>query len=319
MEEINNYPLVTVIVVTYNSSKYVLETLNSIKKQTYQKIELIVSDDCSQDNTVQLCNEWIEKNTRRFVGVKVMTTSHNTGTSGNANRAWKASSGKWIKFIGGDDLLFEDAIYNYINFVGHNVSACFANTVQFTGDIKECNYKTISMPLKNFVFGHKATARRQYAILKRQLIGNGPTFFVKRKIIEDVGGFDERFPLMDDYPLFIRISQAGYKFYLMPQATVYYRNHIESVSHQKGDNAIFHANLVRCIRDYKYEYKHEHLSKTWKVFLRYSILISNMIINNGNSRKNSLCMLFYYIYLVTDPFLWYSRYVNFIDKVFAKF
>ncbi len=52
-------PLVSIIVCTYNSSKYVLETLESAKEQTYQNVELIVSDDCSTDNTVELCRKWI--------------------------------------------------------------------------------------------------------------------------------------------------------------------------------------------------------------------------------------------------------------------
>lgn len=55
-------PLVSVSVITYNSAKTVLETLESIKAQTYQNLELIVSDDCSTDNTVELCRNWIEQN-----------------------------------------------------------------------------------------------------------------------------------------------------------------------------------------------------------------------------------------------------------------
>ncbi|MDR0890977.1 MAG: glycosyltransferase [Endomicrobium sp.] len=53
-----NNPLVSVCVITYNSSKYVLETLESIKTQTYQNIELIVSDDCSTDDTVEVCENY---------------------------------------------------------------------------------------------------------------------------------------------------------------------------------------------------------------------------------------------------------------------
>ena len=59
-------PLVSIIVITYNSSKYVLETLESAKAQTYQNIELIVTDDCSNDNTVEICRKWIEENKERF-------------------------------------------------------------------------------------------------------------------------------------------------------------------------------------------------------------------------------------------------------------
>ena len=47
-------PLVSIIVITYNSAKFVLETLESAKAQTYQNIELIISDDCSSDNTIEI-------------------------------------------------------------------------------------------------------------------------------------------------------------------------------------------------------------------------------------------------------------------------
>lgn len=46
-------PLVSVIVITYNSAQYVVETLDSVYSQTYENIELIVTDDCSQDNTIE--------------------------------------------------------------------------------------------------------------------------------------------------------------------------------------------------------------------------------------------------------------------------
>ena len=58
----NNNPLVSIIVITYNSAKFVLETLESAKAQTYQNIELIISDDGSTDNTVQICREWLKNN-----------------------------------------------------------------------------------------------------------------------------------------------------------------------------------------------------------------------------------------------------------------
>lgn len=66
-------PLVSVSVITYNSAKTVIETLDSIKAQTYQNIELIVSDDCSTDNTVEICRDWLTKNEKRFVRMELIT------------------------------------------------------------------------------------------------------------------------------------------------------------------------------------------------------------------------------------------------------
>ena len=62
MTKINNFPLVSVIAVTYNSSAYILETLESIKNQTYSNLEIIITDDCSTDITISTINNWLESN-----------------------------------------------------------------------------------------------------------------------------------------------------------------------------------------------------------------------------------------------------------------
>jgi len=65
--------LVTVAVTTYQSSLYVIETLDSIYNQTYPNIELVISDDSSSDNTVELVNEWVslEKNKKDLLELKL--------------------------------------------------------------------------------------------------------------------------------------------------------------------------------------------------------------------------------------------------------
>ena len=100
----NTCPLVSISVITYNSSKYVIETLDSAKAQTYQNIELIISDDCSTDNTVEICKNWINDNKERFVRTELITVKKNTGISPNCNRANNAANGEWIKEIAGDEI-----------------------------------------------------------------------------------------------------------------------------------------------------------------------------------------------------------------------
>ena len=107
-------PLVSIVVITYNSSKYVLETLESIKAQTYQNIELIISDDCSTDNTFEICKEWLLINKSRFKKAELVTTSRNGGIAANVNNAIKYCKGTWIKNIAGDDILFNTCIDDYI-------------------------------------------------------------------------------------------------------------------------------------------------------------------------------------------------------------
>jgi len=65
--------LVSIIVVTYNSSKFITETLNSVSNQTWEDIELIITDDCSEDDTIEICRKWLKKNKDRFSSVQIKT------------------------------------------------------------------------------------------------------------------------------------------------------------------------------------------------------------------------------------------------------
>ena len=98
----DDQPLVSIVVITYNSSKYVLETLESAKEQSYQNLELIISDDCSFDDTVAICRNWIAKNKERFVRIELLSVDKNTGIPANCNRGVKVAKGEWVKLIAGE-------------------------------------------------------------------------------------------------------------------------------------------------------------------------------------------------------------------------
>ncbi len=319
MVKANNKPLVTVAVVAYNSSRFVLETLESIKAQTYQNIELIVSDDCSQDNTVELCRDWVDNNKFRFVNSTIITTPVNTGTAGNANRALAVAKGEWIKYIAGDDLLHKNAIDIYMSYANTNNKVFFADRIQFFGAFKDSLFKLDETPLKFYLFKKNVTAKTQYSVLTRQMIGYGSTFFVNRSILNEVNGFDERFPLMDDHPLLIKISSAGYIISAIPEVTIYYRCHSTSVTHSKQESVILSNLLVLCTKEYKYKYKYERLNSLWRLFLSYSLFLMNAIIKKGNNKRNVLCLLLYYLYIITDPFLWFSRWCNLKNSYYKLF
>ena len=132
-------PLVSVAVVTYNSSKTVIETLDSIFNQTYPNLELIVSDDRSTDNTVEICREWIDAHKERFVRTELLTVEKNTGVSANMNRGADACEGEWVKDIAGDDVLLPDCVETCVEYIqNHPEAVCvFANVEVFGGDEDE--------------------------------------------------------------------------------------------------------------------------------------------------------------------------------------
>lgn len=319
-QEIFNCPLVTIGVITYQSEKYVLETLDSIKRQTYKNIELIISDDGSTDTTIELCNNWIKKNKDYFVSVKLITSEKNTGTSANCNRILYESNGDWLKLIAGDDVFTSDAIAEYVDYVkdNPNVNALFSEVTDFSGNLIDNKFKYIPMPYEYVAFSKNVSARNQFDILKRIFIGMGPTFFVKTSVVKEVGGFDERFRLQEDYPLYIKLTKYGVKLYLLKKKLVCHRCYSDSVQYRKDTNdAIYSNHQIQCVKEYKYIYKYENLGWLWRFLMKYSLFIDNLIIDLGNNRKSILCRIFYSLKRFTDPFIWYARYLLIIDRFLA--
>ena len=96
-------PKVSICIPTYNGSQFIKDTLDAIKHQSYPNIEIIVTDDCSTDSTVNI----IEEN---FPDVVLLKNEKRLGLTGNWRHAVSFTTGKYIKLMGQDDILPPDAI-----------------------------------------------------------------------------------------------------------------------------------------------------------------------------------------------------------------
>lgn len=223
----NNNPLVSVPVITYNSSKYVLETLESIKAQTYQNIELIVSDDCSTDNTVEICRKWIDENNCRFVRTEIVQSNVNTGVSANVNRSRNECKGVWIKGIAGDDILLPNCIEECVNYVikHPNVKFLFSKMEGF-GYSQDAVDEYMNRCFDYSFFSLPANEQYKYLVFKGNCIP-APTFFYIKEYSLDC---DERIPMIDDYPLWIKMTKSGLKLDFIDKILVRYRLSEGSIS-----------------------------------------------------------------------------------------
>ena len=227
-----NTPLVSIIVITYNSSKYVLETLESAKEQTYQNIELIISDDSSQDDTVEICKNWLLQNRDRFVRTDLITVDKNTGVSANCNRGVKVSKGEWIKMIAGDDLLCDKCIESNVTFANSNIDCLvnFSTVLQF---VNKDGVKTFidKFPTKEQKFFFNQNSKLQYLqLLEHNFVWNTPSFFIYASLLKKAGLFDEEFIMLEDYPFWLKLTKMGFKLNYFDITTVHYRLH-ESISY----------------------------------------------------------------------------------------
>lgn len=252
LKEISNFKiakqeLVSIVVITYNSSKFVLETLESAKNQSYKNIELIISDDCSTDNTVAICNKWLKEHKDFFRRSTIYAATKNKGIPGNCNQGLKLAQGKWIKLIAGDDVLLKNCIQDNINYVSKYPGYFIFSKPQIINDKSELDNTVISSQryTENNDF-FKLDAERQFLhlIIENHPI-NPPTIFFERNIMQKIGGFNESFP-NEDFPLYLNATKNGYKLNFLDKETVQYRVHSLSLSQRHSQpQAVSHWKKLR--------------------------------------------------------------------------
>lgn len=239
-------PLVSIVVITYNSSKYVLETLESAKVQTYKNVELIISDDGSTDETIEICQEWLDTNKNNFVNSELISVEKNTGIPANCNRGIKASQGEWIKLIAGDDILLKDCISTNIKYaIISNHALYFSNVEVFNNDSilteSTSNYNKVAK-----WFGFKKKRAKIKCYNRYPIMLNVPTFFIKRNVIIELGYYDERFKLLEDQPFLLKMLNSNYDIEHINKTTVRYRFHETSTMNSSSE--LFIDDLFKSYR-----------------------------------------------------------------------
>jgi glycosyltransferase involved in cell wall biosynthesis len=298
-------PLVSVIVVTYNSSKYVIETLESVRFQTYLNIEIIVCDDCSMDDTVEICRRWMDDNKIRFNKTLLITVEKNTGTPANCNRGLNAAQGGWIKFVAGDDALMPDCIKDNMLFIESNreikivQSECEAYKRTFDSGNFICN----SNLRANLLYKEGISANEQYSILLKRNCVLAAAIFVKKSIIHELGGYDEDFRIIEDLPMWLKITKENIKIYLLHKTTVKYR--ISDSSVMKDGKPFTPEKYAKELMYFFKKYKKERSAGN---FYHYSSLFGiTLIIFFNRIKMNNNSIISRYLFKSAYFFLYLGR------------
>jgi glycosyltransferase involved in cell wall biosynthesis len=129
-----NKPRVSIGLPVYNGDRYIRETLDSILSQSFSDFELIIADNCSSDETQQICEEYANKNSR----IIYHRNEKNLGAAPNYNLAFELSSGEYFKWADYDDILSPDFISRCVEVLDSHpeVAVCFprAKFIDENGD-----------------------------------------------------------------------------------------------------------------------------------------------------------------------------------------
>ncbi|MEC5166147.1 glycosyltransferase involved in cell wall biosynthesis [Flavobacterium sp. PL11] len=199
-------PLVTVICLCFNHEKFVVEALESVLFQTHQNVELIIADDFSTDNSVQVIEQWLKKNPE----IKFLVNKKNLGNTKTFNQCLKLSKGEYIIDLAADDILKPDCIASQLRGFAttkyENIGLIYGNAelINENGGFISYYFKTDgnkkriqSQPTGNIYIGLLNGDNNVCSI----------SSLVKREVFKKLDGYDENLAY-EDYDLWIRASRT---------------------------------------------------------------------------------------------------------------
>jgi glycosyl transferase family 2 len=223
MAQANN-PLVSMIVLCYNQARFVVETLESVKAQTYQPTQLIIYDDCSSDGSAAVIENWLQENK---IDCTFIRHQENQGICKSLNEALSLATGKYISMVASDDLWLPDKTARQVEIMEaqpDDVGVLYSDAFQ----IDEHGNVLPDM----FIAAHRSLpVMPQGQILDILLEGNfipGMTALIRRSCFDKVGLYDETLPF-EDWDMWMRIA-GRYSFIHSPAPSAKYRIHDQSYS-----------------------------------------------------------------------------------------
>lgn len=226
-------PLVSVAIITYNQKEYLRECIESCLAQDYKNVELVVADDCSTDGTQEMLRTYQQQYPQKII---LKLAGKNQGITSNSNSAHFACSGKYIAWMGGDDLMLPGKLRKQVSFMEENVgcSICYTDSEVFdseTGHI--ITYSSRLSPKINggirdmirygcFVGACTAMVRRESAPRK---------------------GFDPRVPIASDWLYWVESLSGGGSVNYLNDVLSRHRRHDKNITLNKKGN--FRIDLLQ--------------------------------------------------------------------------
>lgn len=237
----NKDKLVSIITPTYNSSKYLAETIDSVLNQSYKNWEWIIVDDCSDDGTQQTIAEASKLDSR----IKHLSTTTNSGGPATPrNIGLDKASGEFICFLDSDDVWLPDKIKIQLEQIEDNDGVCSNyNIINSQSKFQ----KTVDIKFKkmifDFFFGKETIFYFNYVGINTVMIRRTDQRFDKASDLIAI----------EDYVFWIHYIQKGHKIKVLDNILLNYRVHNEAISQWSNTNSF--KKIINYFRRYRAQKK----------------------------------------------------------------
>lgn len=217
---IKKFPLVSVLMTTYNREKYLAEAVESVLASTYNHFELIIVDDRSKDKSVSIANEYAKLDQR----VKVYVNEVNLGDYANRNKAASYAKGKYLKYVDADDLIYPFGLEQLVYYMEQFPEAAYGL----------CSLKQDQERM--FPFQLSPVEAYRYHYFGSSLFHKAPlSSIIRNDVFKKEGGFTGK-QHVGDFELWHKLS-GKYPVVLMPHGKVWYREHDDQQMNDNRTNA----------------------------------------------------------------------------------
>ena len=275
MEADVRIPFVSVIISAYNAEKFISEAIESVLDQSYRNFELILIDDGSTDDTLDIMKSFTHKDERI-----VIDAHENMGMGNSVNRAMKNAKGELIARMDADDIMLKNRIGVQVDFLNRNPDISMASCLtELIGE----NGREIG--LQNFPQNKDLLTKqdtKRYVREKKCIHFAHTGIIFRKKDILNAGGYQSKYWPSDDIELFNRIADHGHGVVIIPMKLMKYRLHGSSIITSKFYTSTMKSHWVEdCIF-------RRRSGETELTFDEYLQLVSkeslyNKIRNLGNS------------------------------------
>lgn len=288
--------LISVVVPVYNSQKYLKRCINSLIMQSYKKIEVIIVDDGSTDDSGKICDEYQKIDER----IKVIH-KNNAGVSEARNSGIKESSGKYITFVDSDDYVADNYIYNLYYKMDNNIIVCenatnIIDNKYIKNDVIKTDYQLSKDEFIKEILKEKIMNGVCWGKLYITKIVKRTLFNSKYRIAEDLD-FNIRY-LDNVHGTCKIINNIDYYYYINEGSTIH-----SKFNEKWFDEIIICENLIKKFKNTDIEIY------CIKRYLRINLFcLTNFKLNLSYQKKfrNNIC-IYKNIYII-------SRNISFIDK-----
>lgn len=220
-------PLITISIVTYNHEKYIGACIQSVLDQTYSNLQIIIVDDHSTDNTVEIIKSFCDPR------IELITKEVNRGVSDSTKRYLDQAKGDYIVTLCGDDVCaITTKLERQLAFLETNAryNAVFSdvNFINEKGELilKEEYSSFAKKVYRAFRKGIELNDNR-HNLLKCFFIPEnvicGPSGMFDMRVFRDLGCFDLRYEFMQDFDMWVRMLVKNYEFYVLDEKLLNYR------------------------------------------------------------------------------------------------